>query len=140
TELVLNVVLRRSPCVRAVVAVIASATIIIPVVAGGAGAAPATENTDAVRPFHINIPEAALADLRQRVLATRWPDRETVSDRSQGVQLAKLQALVSYWGTGYDWRKVEAKLDALPQFVTKINGLDIHFIHVPTALRARGRC
>jgi pimeloyl-ACP methyl ester carboxylesterase len=84
----------------------------------------------AVRPFRVNVPEAALADLRRRVLATRWPDKETVADQSQGAQLAKLQELVRYWGSGYDWRKVEAKLNALPQFTTNIDGLDIHFIHV----------
>jgi pimeloyl-ACP methyl ester carboxylesterase len=84
----------------------------------------------AVRPFRINVSEAALGDLRQRVMATRWPAKETVTDQSQGVQLAKIQALVRYWGTGYDWRKVEAKLNALPQFVTEIDGLDIYFIHV----------
>ncbi len=85
---------------------------------------------DAVRTFRINIPEAALVDLRRRIAAMRWPDRETVKDQSQGVQLAKLQPLVRYWGTDYDWRKAEAKLNALPQFVTKIDGLDIQFIHV----------
>jgi len=90
--------------------------------------APAEDN--AVRPFRINVPEAALVDLRRRIAATRWPERETVTDRSQGVQLAKIQPLVRYWGTDYDWRKVEAKLNALPQFVTTIDGLDIHFIHV----------
>jgi len=84
----------------------------------------------AIRPFNVKVPESALVDLRQRIAATRWPDRETVPDRSQGVQLEKLQALVRYWGTGYDWRKAEAKLDALPQFMTTIDGLDIHFIHV----------
>jgi pimeloyl-ACP methyl ester carboxylesterase len=84
----------------------------------------------AVRPFSINVPEEALVDLRRRIAATRWPDRETVTDRSQGAQLAKIQELVRYWGTDYDWRKVEAKLNALPQFVTEIDGLDIHFIHV----------
>lgn len=85
---------------------------------------------ESIRPFRISIPQAALDDLRQRVLATRWPDKETVSDQSQGAQLAKVQALVRYWGTDYDWRKVEAKLNTLPQFVTTIDGLDIHFIHV----------
>jgi pimeloyl-ACP methyl ester carboxylesterase len=85
---------------------------------------------DSVRPFRIHVPEEDLADLRRRVVATRWPDAETVGDRSQGVQLAKLQALVQYWGTGYDWRRGEAKLNALPQFVTHIDGLEIHFIHV----------
>jgi pimeloyl-ACP methyl ester carboxylesterase len=84
----------------------------------------------AVRPFRVNVPDAALADLRRRVQATRWPDRETVTDRSQGAQLAKIQALVQYWATEYDWRKAEAKLNALPQFVTNIDGVDIHFIHV----------
>ncbi len=86
--------------------------------------------TAAIRPFHVNVPEQALVDLRQRIGATRWPDRETVPDRSQGVQLEKLQALVRYWGTGYDWRKAEAKLNALPQFMTNIDGIDIHFIYV----------
>jgi pimeloyl-ACP methyl ester carboxylesterase len=84
----------------------------------------------AIRPFEVHIPEATISDLRQRVRVTRWPDQETVSDQSQGVQLAKIQTLVQYWGTGYDWRKVEARLNGLPQFVTKIDGLDIHFIHV----------
>ena len=83
-----------------------------------------------IRPFRINIPEQQLVDLRRRVLATRWPDRETTPDRSQGMQLAKIQELARYWGKDYDWRKVEAKLNALPQFMTEIDGLDIHFIHV----------
>jgi hypothetical protein len=83
-----------------------------------------------IRPFRVNIPEEQLVDLRRRVAATRWPDRETVNDRSQGIQLARLQELVRYWGTEYDWRKAEAKLNAQPQFVTEIDGLDIHFIHV----------
>jgi pimeloyl-ACP methyl ester carboxylesterase len=83
-----------------------------------------------VRPFKINVPEEALVDLRRRIAATRWPDRETVNDPSQGIQLAKLQELVRYWGAGYDWRKTEAKLNSLPQFMTNIDGLDIHFIHV----------
>jgi pimeloyl-ACP methyl ester carboxylesterase len=85
---------------------------------------------DAIRPFRAHVPQSALTDLRRRIAATRWPEAETVSDGSQGVQLAKLQALVQYWGTGYDWRKVEARLNALPQFVTNLDGLDIHFIHV----------
>jgi hypothetical protein len=83
-----------------------------------------------IRPFRVDVPEADLIDLRQRLAATRWPDPETVDDRSQGVQLAKLQALLRYWETDYDWRKAEAKLNALPQFLTNIDGLDIHFIHV----------
>ena len=85
---------------------------------------------NSLRPFRINIPQAALDELRQRLLATRWPDKETVPDRSQGTQLAKIQELVRYWGTDYDWRKLEAKLNALPQFITTIDGLDIHFVHV----------
>lgn len=89
-----------------------------------------TKPSEAIRPFHISVPEAALADLRQRILATRWPDKETVTDQSQGVNLEKIQALVKYWGTDYDWRKAEAKLNALPQYVTNIDGLDIYFIHV----------
>jgi pimeloyl-ACP methyl ester carboxylesterase len=86
--------------------------------------------SDEIRPFRVNVPEEQLVDLRRRIAATRWPDRETVSDRSQGVQLAKFQEVVRYWGTDYDWRKAEAKLNALPQFMTEIDGLDIHFIHV----------
>jgi pimeloyl-ACP methyl ester carboxylesterase len=83
-----------------------------------------------VRPFRIDIPEQELVDLRQRILATRWPERETVADESQGVPLATVQELAGYWATDYDWRNCEAKLNALPQFITEIDGLDIHFIHV----------
>jgi pimeloyl-ACP methyl ester carboxylesterase len=86
----------------------------------------------AIRPFRVNVPEAALADLRRRIAATRWPDRETVSDQSQGVQLATLQELVRYWGTDYDWRKAEARLNALPQFITTVDGVDIQYTHVPS--------
>jgi pimeloyl-ACP methyl ester carboxylesterase len=85
---------------------------------------------NAIRPFHINIPEEELVDLRRRIAATRWPEQETVTDQSQGVQLATMQKLADYWTKDYDWRKVEARLNALPQFVTNIDGLDIHFIHV----------
>jgi len=84
----------------------------------------------AIRPFRFEAPEDDLVDLRRRLQTTRWPDKETVKDQSQGAQLARLQALVGYWGTDYNWRKVEAKLNALPQFTTKIDGLDIHFIHI----------
>ncbi len=84
----------------------------------------------AVRTFRINVPEEALADLRRRISATRWPDKETVADASQGVQLATIQELARYWATEHDWRKCEARLNALPQFITEIDGLDIHFIHV----------
>jgi len=85
---------------------------------------------NAIHPFRVNVPEAELAELRRRIDATRWPDRETVTDQTQGVQLATTQALARYWATDYDWRKVEAKLNALPNFITEIDGLDIHFIHV----------
>jgi pimeloyl-ACP methyl ester carboxylesterase len=84
----------------------------------------------AIRPFHVNVPEVELTELRNRINATKWPDRETVPDQTQGVQLATIQALARYWGTDYDWRRVEARLNALPQFITEIDGLDIHFIHV----------
>ena len=89
-----------------------------------------TIEDNAIRPFHINIPEEELVDLRRRIAATRWPEQETVTDQSQGVQLATMQKLADYWTKDYDWRKVEARLNALPQFVTNIDGLDIHFIHV----------
>ena len=97
-------------------------------------AQPATADTaagdTAIRPFRADIPEEALVELRRRIAATRWPDQETVADQSQGIQLAKIRPLVEHWGTGYDWRKAEAKLNALPQFMTRIDGVDIHFIHV----------
>jgi pimeloyl-ACP methyl ester carboxylesterase len=89
-----------------------------------------TSQQNPIRPFHANFPEAELTELRRRINATRWPDRETVPDATQGVQLATLQALAKYWATEYDWRKIEAKLNALPQFITEVDGLDIHFIHV----------
>src|SRR6266481_4131224 len=84
----------------------------------------------AIRPFRVDVSEEALTDLRRRIKATRWPEKETVADTSQGVPLAPLQDLARYWATDYDWRKCEAKLNALPQFITEIDGLDIHFIHV----------
>ena len=98
-------------------------------------------NDSDIRPFHINIPEEELIELRRRIIATRWPEKETVMEPNfrqrgappnwgQGVQLATMQKLARYWSTDYDWRKIEAKLNALPQFITKIDGLDIHFIHV----------
>jgi pimeloyl-ACP methyl ester carboxylesterase len=83
-----------------------------------------------IRPFHVEIPEEELAEMRRRIAATRWPSRELVDDRSQGVQLATLKELARYWATEHDWRKTEAKLNALPQFTTEIDGVDIHFIHV----------
>jgi pimeloyl-ACP methyl ester carboxylesterase len=93
------------------------------------GATPVADNT-AIRPFHSNFPETELTDLRRRINATKWPERETVTDASQGVQLATTQKLARFWGTDYDWSKCQAKLDATPQFMTNIDGLDIHFIHV----------
>jgi len=88
------------------------------------------ETPTEIRPFHVGIPEKQLDDLRRRIEATRLPSKELVEDRSQGVQLATIQELATYWGTEYDWRKVEARLNALPQFTTEIDGVDIHFIHV----------
>ena len=86
--------------------------------------------TSQIRPFRVRFPNEAIVDLRRRIVATRWPDRETVADQSQGVQLAGMQQFVRYWGADYDWLRVEAQLNALPQFMTEIDGLDIHFIHV----------
>src|SRR5215831_10676720 len=83
-----------------------------------------------IRPFHVAAPAPALEDLRRRIAGTRWPSRELVEDRSQGVQLATLQELARYWSTEHNWRKAEAGLNALPQFTTEIDGVDIHFIHI----------
>ena len=98
------------------------------------GAKPAAQakagGVEAIRPFRVHFSDAALADLKRRIAATQWPEKETVSDSSQGVPLATMQELARYWATDYDWRKAEAKLNAFPQFITKIDGLDIHFIHV----------
>src|SRR5438034_4863854 len=88
------------------------------------------ETATEIRPFHFEIPEEQIDDLRRRIAATRWPSKELVADRSQGVQLATLQELTRYWATDYDWRRCAAKLNALPQFKTEIDGVDIHFIHV----------
>jgi hypothetical protein len=84
----------------------------------------------AVRPFRVDMPEETIVELRRRIAATQWPEKETVADQSQGVPLAMMQQLARYWGTEYDWRTCEAKLNALPQFMTEVDGLDIHFIHV----------
>ncbi|QEX19134.1 hydrolase [Hypericibacter terrae] len=112
----------------------ATALLATSAVAGGLNLFPieqaAAAENDAIRPFRFDAPEADLVDLRRRLAATRWPERELATDDTQGVQLATMQKLVGYWGTDYDWRKIEAKLNALPQFVTEIDGLDIHFIHV----------
>src|SRR5262245_30580348 len=84
----------------------------------------------AIRPFHVSFSDEELSDLRRRVKATRWPSRELVNDASQGVQLATVQKLAQYWATDYDWRKCEARLNAVPNFMTEIDGVDIHFLHV----------
>ena len=89
-----------------------------------------TAEATAIRPFQIDVPEEQLAELRRRLAATRLPSGELVADRSQGVQLATIEALTHFWATEYDWRACEARLNALPQFTTEIDGVDIHFIHV----------
>jgi len=96
--------------------------------ATGAGAA--TNHGSSIRPFRVDVPQADLEELRRRILATRWPEKETVADSSQGVPLETMRQLARYWATEYDWRKAEARLNAIPQFVTTIDGLDIHFLHV----------
>lgn len=106
-------------------AVIAGAASVLP--SASRATPPAGSN---IRPFHINVPQAQIDDLRRRLAAVRWPDKEIVSNQSQGVQLAKLEPLVRYWATDYNWRKAEAKLNALPQFITEIDGLDIQFAHI----------
>src|SRR5918994_2619974 len=88
------------------------------------------EAASEIHPFRVDVPDEALDDLRRRIAATNWPEKETVADQSQGVPLAMIQGLARYWLTDYDWRECEAKLNALPQFITEIDGLDIHFIHV----------
>ena len=89
-----------------------------------------TTEAPSIRPFRVNVPDEELAAMRGRITATRWPTKELVPDRSQGVQLATVQELARYWTSEYDWRKCEARLNALPQFTTEIDGVDIHFIHV----------
>ena len=90
----------------------------------------ASSEKTAIRPFRVGFPEADLTELRRRVNATRWPERETVADDTQGARLAMMQELARYWGTDYDWSRCEGKLNALPNFITEIDGLDIHFLHV----------
>jgi len=128
TQIKLSPNRRKSFATRTVVASLALAAAAIPAMAGKSAAS--TENPDAIRPFHINVPKSELTELRKRIKATKWPTRELVTDASQGVQLDTMRKLASYWATDYDWRKIEAKLNALPQFVTTIDGVDIHFIHV----------
>lgn len=115
---------RRRLLGMAATAAVASAASLLP---SGLLAAPIG---DAIRPFRVDVPDAQLVDLRQRIAATRWPDQETVNDRSQGNQLGTLRDIARHWGTDYDWRKVEARLNALPMFTTEIDGVEIHFIHV----------
>jgi pimeloyl-ACP methyl ester carboxylesterase len=118
--------LATTTCVQAV----SAADALSPAASPTPATSSATVEDNSIRPFHVHFPDEQLADLRQRVLATRWPGKQTVDDQSQGVQLATIQDLAHYWGTDYDWRKVEAKLNALPMFVTTIDGIDIQFIHV----------
>ena len=93
------------------------------------------ETASDIRPFHVDVQDETLEDLRRRIAATNWPEKETVADQSQGVPLAMIQKLARYWMTDYDWRMCEANLNALPQFITEIDGLDIHFIHVVRSAR-----
>ncbi|PZV34556.1 epoxide hydrolase family protein [Mesorhizobium kowhaii] len=115
---------------REVLAASAAGVIAMITSAGVAGAISTSGGSAAIRPFRIHVEDADLVDLKQRLKATRWPERETVNDTTQGVRLATMQALAHYWETEYDWRKCEAYLNGLPQFVTEIDGLDIHFIHI----------
>src|ERR1700677_3296533 len=110
-------VLRRNLIGQVVVPFLAFATAVFPVLAGDTSGVAGAEDPNAIRPFYIHVPGEALADLRQRLAATRWPDRETVNDESQGIRLGEMQALVHYWATDYQWRKCEAKLNALPEVV-----------------------
>lgn len=110
---------------------LATVVLVVLATAGFAQKASTKVEKDAsIRPYHINVSQEALTDLRNRINATRWQNKETVTDQSQGVQLEQVQRLVKYWGTDYDWRKTEAKLNALPQFITQIDGLDIQFLHI----------
>src|SRR5438876_305378 len=120
----------RNLTARTAIASLALATATIPLLASDKSGAATKDDPNAIRPFHVNVPKAELTELRKRIQATKWPTLELVTDASQGVQLATMQKLARYWATDYDWRKVEARLNALPQFVTEIDGVDIHFIHV----------
>jgi pimeloyl-ACP methyl ester carboxylesterase len=129
-ELTSGAIARKNLTTRTAVASLALAAATIPVAAGDRSEAVSKEDRSAIRPFQVHIPDEALSDLRRRINATKWPERERVADASQGVQLATVQKLARYWSTEHDWRKIEAKLNALPQFITEIDGVDIHFIHV----------
>lgn len=120
----------RAPSRRSVLAVSVAGGAVGAIGGSGRALAALAADDKAIRPFQFHAPDEALADLRRRVAATRWPDRETVTDASQGVQLATTRELARVWASDYDWRKVEARLNALPQFITEIDGVDIHFIHV----------
>ena len=121
----------RDMVITAAVAVVAVSSVVATMGMVRSGAAAMTETDDtSIRPFKFQASSQALADLRRRIAATKWPERETVTDTTQGVQLATMQKLAKYWSSDYDWRKGEAKLNSYPQFVTNIDGLDIHFIHV----------
>ncbi|MFK0384012.1 epoxide hydrolase family protein [Agrobacterium sp. NPDC090273] len=117
---------------RRILAALAAAMLVSAAHISNAAAADAKVATadESIRPFQVHVPQSQLDDLRRRIADTRWPDKETVGDISQGIQLANVQALVRYWGTDYDWRKAEAQLNALPEFITNIDGVDIQFIHV----------
>lgn len=110
--------------------IIAAMVLFAAPVSGQSTATANTQGAEAIRPFHVNFPDADLTDLKQRIKATRWPGKETVTDETQGVQLSTMHKLADYWANDYNWRKIEAKLNALPMFITNIDGVDIHFIHV----------
>jgi len=110
--------------------ILAGTIIISGVIMTGTSLSTEAQTSEAIRPFRVNVPENKLVDLKRRILATQWPEQELVKDETQGVQFATMQVLAKYWATDYDWRKVEARLNALPQFITTIDGVDIHFIHV----------
>ena len=132
-----NVSIRRSVSDRAIAMAFGSLLLVpviyaLPVDAADLASSVATTAVSAdesVRPFQVHVPQSQLDDLRRRIADTRWPDKETVGDDSQGIQLSRVQDLVRYWGTEYDWRKTEAQLNALPEFITTIDGVDIQFIH-----------
>src|SRR5262245_53098855 len=130
TELTPGAAARRNLTARTAVASLALATATIPAIAADGPGTVFKQDATSIRPFNFHAPEEALTELRRRLVATQWPEKETVTDASQGVQLATMRELARYWATGYDWRKCEAKLNALPQFITEIDGLNIHFIHV----------
>jgi hypothetical protein len=128
---------RRDVRATSVITLLAASAVALAMALLATQGTPAAAEDASIHPFQVSIPEEALTDLRQRLAASRWPDKETVADQSQGAQLANLQELVGYWSTEYDWRRAEAKLNAFPQFRTEIDGLDFHFIHVTASRRPR---